>query len=112
MTDDEFEEWLARYRPAGSPPALRSRILRGRDRRGFAVPPWMPAAAAVLAAAAFYWLSARERAIVHLNFDRTAVARAANIELVSRSLGGGTQSLLAAEFVVLLDEPKTPEPGR
>ena len=112
MTDDELEEWLARYRPLGSSPPPRSRIVSRRDRRVVAVSAWMPAAAALLAAAAFYWLSARERAIVHRNVDRTAVARAANVELVSRSLGGGTQSLLAAEFVVLLDEPETQEPGR
>lgn len=66
----------------------------------------MPTAAALIAAAALYWLSAYERAAVHFRVDRAAVARAANVELVTRSLGGGPQSLLVAGMVVLLDEPK------
>jgi hypothetical protein len=61
---------------------------------------------ALIAATAFYWLSAHERAAVHLNVDHAAVGRAASVGLVSRSLGGGPQSLLVAEFVVSLDEPK------
>lgn len=109
MTDDELEEWLARYRPIGPPPSLRSMIVRRTGGRVVAASAWMPTAAALMAAAALYWLSAIERAVVHIDLDQAAVARAANIALVSRSLGGGTHSRLAAEFVVLLDEPKTQE---
>ena len=112
MTDNELERKLRLYRPVGPPPALRSRIVNRRSGPVIAASAWMPTAAALLAAAALYWLSAHERAIVQRNLDQAAVARAANIELVSRSLGGGTQSLLAAELVVLLDEPKPQEPGR
>ena len=112
MNDNELERKLRLYKPVGPPPALRSRIVNDRGGRVVAASAWMPTAAALLAAAALYWLSAHERAVVRLNLDQAAVERAATIELVSRSLGGGTQSLLAAEFVVLLDEPKTQEPER
>jgi hypothetical protein len=112
MNDNELERTLRLYRPVGPPPALRSRVVSHRDGRVIPASAWMPTAAALLAAVALYWLSAHERAVVRVNLDQAAVARAATIELVSRSLGGGTQSRLAAEFVVLLDEPKTQEPGR
>ena len=106
MNDDELEEWLARYRPVGPQPASPSPIIRPSRGPVIADSAWMPATAALMAAAAFYWLSAHERAAVHLNVDHAAVARAASVGLVSRSLGGGPQSLLVAEFVVSLDEPK------
>jgi hypothetical protein len=61
---------------------------------------------ALVAAVVLYWLSAYERAAVRLSVDRTAAARAANVELVARSLGGGPQSLVVAQMLVSMDEPK------
>ena len=106
MNDEELERTLRRFRIVGPPPALRSTIVRRAGGRVVPALAWMPTAAALLAAAALYCLSAYERAAVRVSVDQATVARAANVELVARSLGGGPQSLLAARLVVLLDEPK------
>jgi hypothetical protein len=110
MNDEEIEPELRRFRLVGPLPKVRAPIVKPA---GGVVPAsaWMPTAAALMAAAVLYWLSAYERAAVRVSIDRASVARAAHIEFVARSLGGGPQSLLAATLVVLLDEPK-PETGR
>jgi hypothetical protein len=46
MNDDQLEDLLRRVRPAGPPPALRSRILASRPARP--AWPWAAAAAALL----------------------------------------------------------------
>jgi hypothetical protein len=64
MTDDrELVALLREYRPIGPPPELRDQILsagvnpiRLRD--------WLPAAAAVVLAVAFYWLAGVERRLL------------------------------------------------
>ena len=106
MNDEELERTLRRFRIVGPPPALRSTIVRRAGGRVVPASAWMPTAAALLAATALYCLSAYERAVVRANVDHATVARAANVELVARVLGGGPQSLLVATTVVLLDEPK------
>jgi len=106
MNDEERKRTFRLHRPVGPPPALPPPIVQRPRGRVVAASAWMPAAAALMAATAFYWLSAHERAAVHRNVDHAAVARTASVGLVSRSLGGGPQSLLVAEFVVSLDEPK------
>ena len=111
MNDDELEKTLQRYRPVGLPSPARVLPRKRPPGRVVAATVWMPIAAALMAATALYWLSAREHAAVHLRVDRAAVARAANVRLVSRVLGGGSHSLVAADFVVSLDEPKV-ERGR
>ena len=111
MSDEEVERQLRRFRLVGPPPKLRAAILDRTGGRRVAASAWMPTAAAVLAAMILYWLSAYERAALRASVDQAAVARTVNIELVARSLGGGPQSLLAAETAVLLDEPKQ-EPAR
>jgi hypothetical protein len=112
MNDKELKRTFRLYRPVVPPPSLRSMSVRRRPGRVVAASAWVPTAAALMAAAALYWLSAHERAAVQLNVDQATVARAAIVGLVSRSLGGGPQSLLVAEFVVLLDEPKARESER
>ena len=111
MNDEELEQKLRRFRLVAPPPRLRAAIV---DRSGGRVVPavaWMPAAAALMAAMVLYWLSAYERAAVRVMVDRASVARAANVELVARILGGGPQSLSVAGMLVLMDEPKD-ETGR
>jgi hypothetical protein len=106
MNDDEIEQKLRRFRIVKPPPTLRATIVDRADTRVVPASAWMPTAAALIAAIVLYSLSAYERAVVRINVDQAAVARAANIELVARVLGGGPQSLLVATTVVLLDEPK------
>jgi hypothetical protein len=108
MNDEKLERRFRLYKPI-APPTSGAMIVRPPRGRVVAASAWMPTAAALVAATVLYWLSAHERAVVRLNVDQATVARAANIGLVSRSLGGGPQSLLVAEFVVLLDEPKARE---
>jgi len=106
MNDEDLERKLRRFRIVRPPERLRVAVVdRGS---GPAVPAsaWMPTAAALIAAAVLYWLSAYERAAVRFSVDQTPVVRAVNVELVARSLGGGRQSLLVAKIAVLLDEPK------
>jgi hypothetical protein len=106
MNDEEIEAKLRRFRIVKPPATLRATIVHASDGRVVPAFAWMPTAAALIAAVVFYWLSAYERAAVQVSVDRTAVVRAANVELVARVLGGGPQSLLVATTVVLLDEPK------
>ena len=110
MNDEEVERTLRRFRLVGPPPKLRATIVDRRDGRVVPASAWMPTAAALIAAAVLYAASAYERAAVRVSVDRAAVTRTTNIELVARSLGGGPQSLLAAETAVLLDEPKEAAP--
>ena len=107
----ELEKPSQRYRPVGLPSRVRVPTRHDPPGRVVAATEWVPIAAALMAATALYWLSAREHAAVHLSVDRAAVARAANVRLVSRILGGGSHSLVAADFLVSLDEPKM-EGGR
>src|SRR5262245_25818608 len=109
MNEGELEGTSRPYRLVVSPPSTRQPIVRRPRGRVVPASAWMPTATALVAASVFYWLSAYERAAVQLAVDHSASARAASIRLVSRSLGGGSQSLLAAEFVVWLDEPKAVE---
>ena len=106
MNDEDIEPKLRRFRLVGPPPALRETIVNRGSGRVVPASAWMPTAAALLAATALYCLSAYERAVVRVTVDQAAIARAANVELVARVLGGGPQSLLVATTVVLLDEPK------
>ena len=111
MNDNEIERTPRRFRLV-EPPATRPAAVVDRSSDDL-IPAaaWMPAAAALMAALVLYWLSAYERAAVNASVDRTSVARAANVELVARILGGGPQSLSVAVMLVLMDEPKE-ETGR
>ena len=111
MNDEDIERKLRQFRIVKPPETLRATIVDRTDARIVPASAWMPAAAALIAAAALYWLSASERAAVHVSVDRAEVARAANVELVARILGGGPQSLSVARMLVLMDEPKG-ETGR
>ena len=62
---NEVEARLERYRPAGPPEDLRARVIAGAMRApAMRVRDWLPAAAAVLVAALFYWLAANERQLI------------------------------------------------
>ena len=111
MNDEELERKLRRFRIVEPPATLRTTIVERSGGPVVSASLWMPTAAALIAAAVLYSLSAYERAAVRFSVDQTTVARAANVELVARSLGGGPQSLLVARVLVLMDEPKQ-EPGR
>jgi len=111
MNDEEIERKLRRFRIVEPPATLRTTIVERSGGPVVSASLWMPTAAALIAAAVLYSLSAYERAAVHFRVDQAAVARSVNIELVARSLGGGPQSFLAAKTAVLLDEPK-PETRR
>lgn len=111
MNDEGIDPKLRRFRLVGPPPALRATIVQPARGRVVPASAWMPTAAALMAAMVLYWLSAYERAVVRVNVDQAAVARAANVNLIARSLGGGPQSLLVAGLVVSLDAPKE-ETGR
>jgi hypothetical protein len=74
---DDLERMLRRYRPAGPAVEWRMRVvvsvpagptwLRGmRD--------WVPAAAALVLAALFYWLAATERRVLDVRFPPVAPA--------------------------------------
>jgi hypothetical protein len=106
MNEEDVERTPRRFRLVGPPPTLRARIVKPAEGRVVPASAWIPTAAALIAATVLYWLSAYERAVVRVNVDQAAIARAANVELVARSLGGGPQSLFAARTVVWLDEPK------
>lgn len=106
MNDEEIERTLRRFRLVAPPPTLRETSVQPPGGRGVPASAWMPTAAALVTATIFYWLSAYERAAVRIAVDRATAARAANVELVARSLGGGPQSLSVARTLVLLDEPK------
>jgi hypothetical protein len=106
MNDEEIERKLRRFRIVKPPETLRATIVNRGSGRLVPASAWMPPAAALIAATVLYWLSAYERAVVRVNVDHATVARAANVELVARVLGGGPQSLLVATTAVLLDEPK------
>jgi hypothetical protein len=106
MNDEDIEQRLRRFRIVEPPKTLRATIVDRSDARVVSLSAWMPTAAALLAVIVLNWLSAYERSIVRVNVDQAAVARAANIELVARVLGGGPESLLVATTLVLLDEPK------
>lgn len=101
MNDEEIERKLRRFRIVDPPATLQTTIVNTTDGPLVSASAWMPTAAA-LAAAILYCLSAYERAVVRVNVDQAALARAANVELVARVLGGGPQSLLVATTVVLL----------
>jgi hypothetical protein len=106
MNDDEIERKLRRFRIVEPPARLRAAIVdRGSDGL-IPAAAWMPAAAALMAAMVLYWLSAYDREAVRVSVDRASVARAANVELVARILGGGPQSRSVADMLVLMDEPK------
>lgn len=51
---DEIEDLLRQFRPVGPPPLLQQRLLVSRIVR------WMPAAAAILLGALFYFLASTE----------------------------------------------------
>jgi hypothetical protein len=106
MNEDEIKPDLRRFRLVGRRPAVRAPNVRPANDRVVPASAWMPTAAVLIAATVLYGLSAYERAVVRVNGDHATVARAANVELVARILGGGPQSLLVATTVVLLDEPK------
>ena len=106
MNDEELEGKLRRFRVVRPPPALREAVVHSAGGRVISASTGLPTAAAMMAAAVLYWLSAYERAAVRVSVDQAAVARAANVELVARSLGGGPQSLWVARILVLMDEPK------
>jgi hypothetical protein len=106
MNDEEIEGKLRQFRIVKAPERLRAAIVDRTDSDVVSASVWMPTAAALIAAIVLYSLSAYERAVVRVNVDQAAVARAANVELVARVLGGGPQSLAVATTVVLLDEPK------
>jgi hypothetical protein len=70
MDDQDLEARLAAYRPAGPPPSLRARVVdAGRVADAGLVArrlqpsalAWLPAVAAMLLAATFYWLAASGR---------------------------------------------------
>jgi hypothetical protein len=111
MNDEELDRKLRRFRIVAPPARLRTTIVDRAGRRVVSASAWMPTAAALMAATVLYWLSASERAAVRVSVDQAAVARAANVNLVARSLGGGPQSMLVAGLVVSLDEPR-PEASR
>jgi hypothetical protein len=76
VDDQDLERLLQRYRPVGPPPELRDGVIarltprapfgEAGGARGFsrAAAEWMPAAAALVFAALFYWLAASEHAAV------------------------------------------------
>ena len=111
MNDEELERKLRRFRLVAPPARLRTTIVDRAGRRVVSASAWMPTAAALMAATVLYWLSASERAAVRVSVDQAAAARAANVNLVARSLGGGPQSMLVAGLLVSLDEPR-PEASR
>jgi hypothetical protein len=106
MNDEEIERTLRQFRIVRPPETLRATIVDQAGGRVVPASAWMPTAAALLAAIVLYGLSAYERAAVRFSVDRASVARAAHVELVARSLGGGPQSLSVAGLVVAMDEPK------
>ena len=78
---DEFEDLLHRYRPAGPPPELRSRIVDA-GRPPSSVLEWVPAAAALVFAALFYWLAANERQMLDAYFTPLPPIEQAALDLV------------------------------
>ena len=106
MNDEEIDRTLRRFRLVARPPTVRATIVQPPRGRVVPTSAWMPTVAALLTATIFYGLSASERAVVRITVDGATAARAADVELVARSLGGGPQSLSVARTLVLLDEPK------
>jgi hypothetical protein len=78
MNDQDLEARLTAYRPVGPPSSLRTRVVGEPAASAAGVPAfrparrsalaWLPAVAAMLLAATFYWLAAsgRERIFAQL----------------------------------------------
>ncbi len=85
MDDQNLEARLKVYRPAGPPPELRARVidacsvarrLQPSVRSGLA---WLPAVAAMLLAATFYWLAASGRDRIFAQLPAPAAAQAIDL---------------------------------
>jgi len=79
---NDLERMLRRYRPAGPAAELRARVVAATPAGRTwlrSVRDWLPAAAALLLAALFYWLAATERHVLDVRFppvppaDRLAI---------------------------------------
>jgi hypothetical protein len=94
MDDQDLEARLKTYRPAGPPPELRQRVtdagsvvanagrvarrLQPSGRAGLA---WLPAVAAMLLAAALYWLAAAGRERVFAQLPAPVAGQAVDLSL-------------------------------
>jgi len=97
MKDSEVEDLLRKYRPAGSPAALRQRILE--PTRVLRIWPWVSAAAALLVLGLTFQLAARnEVAGADLNLGPSTVARVTDD--LTNMLGGDLHARELAEFIV------------
>ena len=91
MNDQELEGRLRAYRPAGPPDSLRPRVVAGSGavpagrtpacRASGRVLAWLPAVAAMLLAAAFYWLAASGRERIFAQLPPPGAARAIDVNL-------------------------------
>ena len=97
MDDQDLEERLKAFRPAGPPADLRARLAEVRSAESLALQSggggarafqasafaWLPAAAAMLLAATLYWLAAsgRERVFAQLPAPGAGQAIDLNLEM-------------------------------
>ena len=101
MTDDELEEWLARYRPVPPPfePPHRGVSTETTRPRGG----WMSLAALGVIILVFHALAARERAAVQARVEHTHDRQLLVRELTYR-LGAGEFSLQTARALIELSD--------
>jgi hypothetical protein len=101
MNDQELEDVLKRYRPAGPPSRLRSRLVEPlRARRTW---PWATAAAVLLISIITLRIGTHSQAAgvdLQLGPDATDLA----VEKLSHILGDATDARALAEWMVIEDQ--------
>jgi hypothetical protein len=101
---DDLEDLLRRYRPVGSPPGLRARIV-GAARRPAPGPwTWIPSAAAAAAALAFYLLAASARREMSAGLTKIDPYRDASIRALAADLGGDEEAGRVAAMLIEMNE--------
>ena len=98
--DNELENLLRRYEPAGPPASLRGRVVarRANSRRTW---PWATAAAALLALAV--WLgSSAERLMQRneVNLDAAGSQRSLEVEALTEIVGDTSNPRALAEWMI------------
>ena len=99
MTDEELVRVLQRYRPAGPPAHLRTRIVIGSSPAAAQIWPWASAAAALLLGS--LWLSASASAQIRRADVSPPDPMAAEIEQLTAILGDTDEARLIAEAIAM-----------
>jgi hypothetical protein len=107
MNDDNFEEHLKRYRPAGPPVEMRGRVLNRRQTvERSRVREWLPAAAAAAAIVVFSLMSANARKGLAASMSVVTEQRDRRVAELATALGSGVLAEVEAERLVQADSER------